>query len=275
MTQINTASKKHPRAMDPAVVLVHGAWHTPNHYRDLIACLESSFSKVACPQLPSCTNELPFPQNANLAGDTAVVRQAISEFADGGHPIIVLMHSYGGLVGTNACKDLLWRQRQASNKGGGVVHIIFFTAFVQAAGSACLDPWAGELPPWSSYDAQTGECVRKDKREAFYSHVLDDAQAEEYVAACTRWPAQPLRDVQEFAPLEFVGKGLDATYVVCTEDQDLTVQLQEGMASLLGEKRAMRTLAAGHCAQVGFAEEIGGIVREGWESSKLRLGREV
>ena len=133
--------------MKPSVLIVHGAWHTPAHYQEVVYHLkQNGFEDVHCPRLPSATETLPLTATANLEGDTAAIHSAIESFADLGRNTIVLMHSYGGVVGTNALDGLLAPQRKALGLPGGVIHIIYMAAFVQPAGSRLVDPFNGQMP---------------------------------------------------------------------------------------------------------------------------------
>lgn len=57
------------------------------------------------------------------------------------------MHSYGGLVGSNACENLLWGDRQGKGLKGGIVCIVYMAAFVIPSGTATFDPFGEEVPP--------------------------------------------------------------------------------------------------------------------------------
>ena len=113
-------------AAKPALVIVHGAWHVPAHYQEIADQLRrKGFEDVHCPRLPSATETLPLPATANLERDTAAIKSVIKQLVESGQYVIVLMHSYGGVVGTNALDSLLAPQRKALNLPGGVIHIIY------------------------------------------------------------------------------------------------------------------------------------------------------
>ena len=59
----------------------------------------------SCPRLPTCGDAR--PPKATVQDDVTVVRNAAMELLKAGHPIIVLAHSYGGIVASEAiCEDL-------------------------------------------------------------------------------------------------------------------------------------------------------------------------
>ncbi len=56
------------------------------------------------------------------------------------------MHSYGGLVGSEATvEDLGWAKRKEQGLAGGVIHFIFFSAFLLSKGQSVLGAF-GESP---------------------------------------------------------------------------------------------------------------------------------
>lgn len=82
------------------ILLVCGGWHTPQSYGKLTKQLQSLGYEVHVPTLPS-TNQSR-PPNADLKSDTDHVRSAAEILVNKGLELIVLMHSYGGQIGTNA-----------------------------------------------------------------------------------------------------------------------------------------------------------------------------
>lgn len=65
------------------------------------------------------------PPNKGLSDDTAAVRVVLERLADEGHMIVLVVHSYGGLVGSNAVEGLGYKQRaDEDKKGGGTSEIL-------------------------------------------------------------------------------------------------------------------------------------------------------
>lgn len=72
------------------VVLVHGAWHHPWHWHQLVRRLEPRV-RVATVDLPSCNGSL-----GDLHNDAAAVRTTL----DGFQNVLLVAHSYGGIPAT-------------------------------------------------------------------------------------------------------------------------------------------------------------------------------
>ena len=261
-----------PAKMEPAIIIVHGAWHTPQHYIEVINSLkQKGFKHVYCPRLPTMVSSLPLPPTANLKHDTVEIRSQIRTLADAGHPIVVLMHSYGGVVGNNSLDGLLWPQREAHNQGGGVVHLVYMAAFVIPVGTRLADGTDGKMPPWLEEDVENQITHMKDPRHAFYGHLESDEEAQKWLDKTVYCPSSVIWDAQDYSPYEHVGKGVDATYLVCTRDKELVTPVQEAMASLLGDARRMEYCDAGHCCMIGYGDIIADTVDRAWKTSKARL----
>jgi pimeloyl-ACP methyl ester carboxylesterase len=84
----------------PTVLIIGGGWHTPQSYSKLTKELKLSGYDVHVPALPSMNESR--PPNADFTTDTDHIRSVAKDLVDGGHDIVVFMHSYGGQVGTNA-----------------------------------------------------------------------------------------------------------------------------------------------------------------------------
>jgi len=57
------------------------------------------------------------------------MRKVVGKLVDEGGTVTVVMHSYGGQVGTNALYDMGIESRARQNLSGGVSHLIYMCAF--------------------------------------------------------------------------------------------------------------------------------------------------
>ena len=116
----------------PAIVLVHGAWHVPAIYTDFIQQLEKAGFSVSCPLLPTCdeTKRL----TANMYSDAEIVRTLVTSLLDKSLEVVMLLHSYGGAVGTEAIKGLSTHERADKGLSGGVTHLIYMCGFLLQVG---------------------------------------------------------------------------------------------------------------------------------------------
>lgn len=136
-----------------AVVICHGSFHTPAPYQKLIDALKASGIDAYCPHLP--TSDLSklnvgdvenpdfdkgppahgYPQgDEDTAAILAVLKPLVEE--QGKH-VILLAHSSGGWVGTQAAqKELQAKERAAKGLKGGIVGVLYVGAFIVPVGES-------------------------------------------------------------------------------------------------------------------------------------------
>ena len=139
------------KSAQPAVLIIHGAWTPASAFADFSRRLERAGFLVECPQLPSVNIE----RNAvHFVEEVATVRKALTALADNGHPILVLMHSYGGIVGANAVTEDLYlstRQKKAKDgflPAGGVVSLVYVAAMMVQKGQTADLQSSEETKPY-------------------------------------------------------------------------------------------------------------------------------
>lgn len=110
----------------PAILVVSGGWHLSKSYSKLTAQLESSGYEVHVPTPPSMTGSR--PPNKGLPDDTDQIRFVAEGLVNKGRDVVVLMHSYGGQIGTNALHGLGKEQRKAQ-QSGGILSLVYMTAY--------------------------------------------------------------------------------------------------------------------------------------------------
>ncbi|TVY43897.1 hypothetical protein LOCC1_G003845 [Lachnellula occidentalis] len=119
----------------PTIVLVHGAWHTPPNYQSYTDALKAQGFKVLTPRLPSSSGKS--PPDASFPEDVAAVREVVESLVEAGERVLMVMHSYGGAVGTDAISGLSLAERKAEGKksGGGVIHLFYMCAYILPPGA--------------------------------------------------------------------------------------------------------------------------------------------
>jgi len=137
----------------PTIVFSHGAWQTAAGYDVFAQKLNALGYATEVPALPSVGGtEKPLP---GLPEDIAAVREALARHADQGRDIILLCHSYGGVVGSNAVEGLDFASRKAQGKNGGVILTIYLSAFMVPKGKSLLDMLGGKPLPWMSIEVRS------------------------------------------------------------------------------------------------------------------------
>ena len=98
----------------PTILLVGGAWHTADYLKPLATALEAADYPTIALALPSVGAS---PPKRDFGDDVALVRSTTSDLASEGKHIVAVLHSFGGIVGTEALQGL----GRASREGTGVL----------------------------------------------------------------------------------------------------------------------------------------------------------
>jgi pimeloyl-ACP methyl ester carboxylesterase len=220
--------------MTATLLLVHGAWHGSWCWGPLREALGDDVG-VRTVDLPSVGSDP--AALGDLYADAAAVRAALAE-VDG--PVVVLGHSYGGAVVT-----------EAVTADSGVAHLVYLCAFQLDVGDSLLGTVGGQAPPW--WDVRDGAIGASTPEQVFYNGVADGLTRE----AVSRLGLQSQASVEQ--PLTNAGwRHVPSTYVVCEEDQAIPVFAQEAMSSRAGE---VRRLPAGHSPFLSHPAELAGLLR--------------
>ena len=115
----------------PVFVCVPGASHSPLIYGPLRAAL-SIHGYTAIPlSLPSVGGN---PPTYDFTEDVNAIRTLVTQLADAGEDIILVLHAYGGLPGGEALQGLGKVERGRRNLRGGVVRLVFIMSWMALEG---------------------------------------------------------------------------------------------------------------------------------------------
>jgi pimeloyl-ACP methyl ester carboxylesterase len=192
--------------MAATVIFVHGAFVRDSkwwwHKMDPLLAEHGIASRTV--DLPSCGDN---GAACGLADDVAAVRAAIAETAG---PVVLISHSYGGVVATEAAKDM-----------PNVAHLTYLSACVPDGTSMVEADFVNpddlakiELRP----DGLAGEGGTK-------RHLLEGLPgpgvAEEALRRLTWMGIRPATEVSEARTWKD-----PSTFIVCTRDQDISISQQ-------------------------------------------------
>jgi hypothetical protein len=133
----------------PTVLFVHGSWHSPKHFEPVRAIFDANGFPTECPLQPTF-NSKPAPPVISLADDVAVVQALLTRLVEEENKeVIVAMHSYGGVVGSQSVLESYGKQaRAAEGRAGGVIHLLYMCAFILPVGASLASALGGGLPPF-------------------------------------------------------------------------------------------------------------------------------
>ena len=98
------------------------------------------------PALPSCNP--PDATSTTCAKDADAVRDAILPLLDEDKDVLVIAHSYGGIPAGGAAYGLSTGQRKKEGKKGGVIGLVYISAFVVPGNVSLLTVMGGKHAPY-------------------------------------------------------------------------------------------------------------------------------
>lgn len=137
------------RMSKPTLIFCPGAWYPPTAFNPLIDKLpEYTTHVVAFPSIQDATNV------KDLRPDIEAVRSIVQHECNEGREVIVVSHSWSGLPVSSALDGLSRAQREKTGQKGGVVKLIFLSAFIPDVGQSLLQAFGGIAPDWYIRDVR-------------------------------------------------------------------------------------------------------------------------
>jgi pimeloyl-ACP methyl ester carboxylesterase len=216
-------------------VLVHGAWGGGWVWDDLVTHLEKDGHRVTVvAQLPSGGTDP--AALGDLQADAEHLR-AIVRGAD--EPVVLVGHSYGGMVVTELADD------------PSVAQTVYLAACWPRRGQSVLEVLGeGPLPPWVIPRDDGTLAVTRDV-ETVRTHVCAELSPEEVARFVERLGLQSAAALG--SPSTAPDPAHPVSYVVCTLDAVLPADVQEAMA--VGADQVVR-LEASHMVQLAMPERL-------------------
>ena len=114
----------------PAILLVGGAWHTAHYLIPLAASLTTEGYLALPLGLASVGAN---PPTSDFGDDVTLVRAAASQLISEGRRVLAVLHSYGGIAGTEALQGF----KNTSKDGAGVlIGLLYIAAMLPKKGDS-------------------------------------------------------------------------------------------------------------------------------------------
>lgn len=202
-------------------VLVSGAWHTALCWDAVASLLRSAGHGAVAVALPSASAN----RDADFAGDVAAVRNAITAETErgGGRDVVVVAHSFGGVVGSSAVKGLA-----APAVGRGrVVGLVLVASGFMPSGISFLDVVGGTPPPfWRIADgfAEFVDGIGPAELRAMFYHDLPAEEGDAWVGRLTK---QSVKTMAEGGEHVYAGwQDVPCGFLATTEDKSHPIAMQ-------------------------------------------------
>lgn len=223
------------------VVLVHGAFAESASWNEVVSRLdEHDITAVAAP------NEL-----RSLAGDAAAVAAVVAA-VDG--PVVLVGHSYGGAVISEAARD-----------GDGVAGLVYVAGFAPEVGESCGD--LTNRLPGSTLPETLRTVLLPDGTTDFYIrperyHGQFCADVPAGLARQMSATQRPLCDVAlTGVAVDPAWKRVPSWFVIPDEDKNIPVATQRLMAERAGAIDTVEVAGASHAITVSQPAVVADVIR--------------
>lgn len=223
---------------DHTVILVHGAWHGSWCWDLFQPELRRHGMESIAVDLTSHGREA--SAVGDLRSDAELVR-SLAEGVDG--PVVLLGHSYGGIVVTEAAEGL-----------ENVSQLVYLAAFVAEVGESVKTLTGGGNAPFISASADGLLSVIEGwGRRLFYTDCDED------VAVWAENQLQPQSAATFGQPATAASyRTIPSSYVLCTEDHAIPPALQRHMARVVDEVVELRS---GHSPFLSQPDHLANFLR--------------
>lgn len=119
----------------PTIVFIPASFSPASFYNKTIDRLREIGFEAIIHTLPSASREPP-EKAATLAEDVTYFHGVVAKLVEQGKEVVLVTHSYGGIVGTEVCKGLTKTDREAAGKKGGLIRLVYMTAVVPMLGQS-------------------------------------------------------------------------------------------------------------------------------------------
>ncbi|EXJ69546.1 uncharacterized protein A1O5_07582 [Cladophialophora psammophila CBS 110553] len=247
-----------------SIIIIPGSFTTAPMYYDLVDKIQAlrggESGSVFVNNLPSASRNPP-EEPATLDDDAAFFRAIIEKLAERGQDVVVVAHSYGGVVGTEALKEVSKAEREARGQPGGVVRIVYLTAHVPSEGSS-VTSMLGDAPTEMVEYGKDG-FHRLVGIETIAQATFPDLELDKAVAV--------VKHMTRHSAVSFAGeithagyKHVPVSYIVCENDMIIPPEMQRGYIEKIqresGRDVDVHTLNTGHAPNTTAPDQLANVI---------------
>jgi pimeloyl-ACP methyl ester carboxylesterase len=222
----------------PAIVLVHGAFAESASWNRVIEQLQQESFQVT-----AVANPL-----RSVSGDAAYVRDVIAGI---GRPVVLVGHSYAGIVIT-----------EAASGNDAVVGLAYVAAFAPEHGESAFE-LSGKFPGSTlgealvSYPISTGGIEFAIAKQAFHQQFAADVPAAEAaLMAAAQRPVTQVALTDGLPTTAPAWQTVPSWFVFGGEDRNIPAALQRYMAERAGSRGAREIRGASHALGVSRPDAV-------------------
>jgi pimeloyl-ACP methyl ester carboxylesterase len=235
-------------AQTPKIVLVHGAFAESASWSPVIERLHHGTALVAgrdrsVGDVVAVANPL-----RSVSGDAAYVRDVIAAL---GGPVVLVGHSYGGIVVTEAA---------AGNDA--VVALVYVAGFAPEPGESAFQlstmfPGSTLAEALTAYPVASGGDELAISRDLFHQQFAADVPAEQAaLMAATQRPVTQAALTEGLPTDTPAWRQIPSWFVFGEQDQNIPVALERFMADRAGAKATREMAGASHALSVSEPDAV-------------------
>ncbi|KAE8394363.1 hypothetical protein ETB97_007211 [Aspergillus alliaceus] len=231
--------------MTPTILFVPGIWEGPSVFDRISSLLTADGFNVETAALPS-TGTIS-PGNPSMKDDIAAVHQHLKKIVERDQEVLLVLHSAGGFIGSEAMEGLDKNAREKQGRKGGVIGIVFI------AGAVVPEGYVHQPLPFAVYES--GACYCSQPEVTLFGDLEKEERAK-WAAVLRPQPADGWRGTTTYAGWRVVL----SVYLLCEEDKSLSISLQEQFADLAGSK--LVRCSAGHVPQLSQPHRVVEVIKD-------------
>ncbi|CVK94226.1 uncharacterized protein FMAN_03416 [Fusarium mangiferae] len=246
--------------LTPHVVIVPASFAPPSLYSKLVQSLAQYALDTIVIDLPSVGFRSTLPA-ASMEEDAEHINTVTTKLADEGHEIILVMHSYGGICGTESTAGVSTKERQAAGKQGGIVHLVYISSPVPEIGGSVKTMMGDNMPHFMKLE---GEYLISDPEGCASVSFSDLPKAE----ALTYAKQMTAHSAASFAgPLKNAGYlSIPVAYIVCEKDTSVPPDVQRSVVDMIFRKSGREVITfscdSGHFPTVSVPGKVASLINQ-------------
>ncbi|KAJ5591558.1 alpha/beta-hydrolase [Penicillium hispanicum] len=237
----------------PTILLIPGAWHQGETFAPVANILRAQGYQAETITLPSAGG----PASTTAYDDAEhIQKKYLNDFVAQGKEIVIVMHSYAGVPGTESVKGFARKDQAAQGRRGGVVGLIYQSAFLVPVGASVQSFLPGGLDRFMKLESDM--MYPQNPRDKFYND-LDDETASKYLAAIVPHAPEAMR-----TPLTYAAyRDVPSNYIFSTRDAGFPLAAQQKIATIPGQA-VVRTYSidAGHFAMLSQPQAVAEVIHD-------------
>lgn len=209
----------------------------PAHYAHLALKLNASGYTVDCIESSSTNDEKDLPEDT-WKEDISIIRNAITSHTEAGRDVAVVMHSFGGMAGSEAACGL---GKKESETSGSVIKLVYLAAFMMKEGASPIDfdwpriavPDDKQVCEIPSHYCDQSQPMSSQNPKALYvpdpiSNLYHDVPEQMSRRAVDNLGGHPIAHAFS-RPSKVAWREIPTAYIICEDDRALPIGPQEQM----------------------------------------------